>query len=121
MPPVPIREPVVSLPISIYDSSRLSTSGINFASLLLLGSSVYNPSISERRISKSAPVSTDTIDDKKSLSPNVSSTSWTATVSFSLTTGITPNLRSSLKVFSAFNLESGLTIVCFVKRTCAVT
>ena len=98
IPPVPteLAEP---LPIFIKLSSINGTSSTKVASGFLLGSSVNSPSISDNRISKSAPIIDATMAESLSLSPN--SISWVDTVSFSLTIGITPIDNNWSNVFCA--------------------
>ena len=70
IPPVPTSLPTVSPAMFSIRLSIFSTTGINSAFGFFLGSSVYNPSISDKRINKSAPTNEATIADRESLSPN---------------------------------------------------
>ena len=72
IPPVPTLLPEVPFPMFSSSSSRLSTTSMNFASGFVFGSSVKSPSISDKRISRSACTRAATTADKVSLSPNFS-------------------------------------------------
>ena len=95
MPPVPT--PLISaLPIWASEiSSNDFTSDISFE-LTSPGGAVINPSTSEIRTKASALIKCVTIPAKRSLSPTRISS--VATVSFSLTIGITPNSNNLAKV-----------------------
>ena len=88
IPPVPRAEPA---PPATLKSSlvKWGTSCIKCASANSWGSLSYSPSISERRMSRSASATLATIAERVSLSPIFISS--TVTASFSLMIGITPN------------------------------
>ena len=119
IPPVPTSLPEVSFPIESSSGVISSTRLIKRAWGLVRGSSVYKPSMSESRIRRSAPIRAATIADSLSLSPNW--ISCVETVSFSLTIGTAPRLKSSSKVFWALYRETSFVIVSLVKRTWAAT
>ncbi len=70
IPPVPIAVPASPAKASISGVIS-STTGISLADGLFLGFAVYNPSISESKMSKSAPTSSVTVAESVSLSPNL--------------------------------------------------
>ena len=77
-----------------------SISAINLAFLEDLGSSEYNPSISDKRTNTSASTNCDILAANWSLSPYL--ISKVATVSFSLIMGITFNFSSVFNVALVF-------------------
>ncbi len=97
------------------------TNGILFASGSFMGLLSYSPSMSVRITSRSAFTRRATTAESVSLSPmRAPSSSSTATVSFSFTTGIIPNLSNSMNVFSVFLRRCSLTSTSPVRSTCAV-
>ena len=111
IPPVPRAEP--GSPARARSSGVISpTSGIRAACSSFLGSVVYSPSMSLRRMSRSAPTHSATIAARVSFSPMVvdSPTSSVATASFSLTMG---------RAFSSSSRSMALTKFCrrWGKRT----
>eukprot|EP00834_Sanchytrium_tribonematis_P003153 NODE_113_length_18482_cov_1.630746.p17 type:complete len:132 gc:universal NODE_113_length_18482_cov_1.630746:1678-1283(-) len=97
IPPVEVLDPVFSRSF-IFSSENDSTFLIKVAPGFD-GFSVYSPSTSVNIKRVCAPIISPTKADRRSLSPNLSS--WTTTASFSLTIGTTLSLRSSKIVFFA--------------------
>ncbi len=83
------------------------------------GLAEYNPSISERRTNKSASRILATKAERVSLSPN--SISSTATVSFSLITGIAPYCSKDCNALREFKYLFLLLKSSRVSSTCATT
>ena len=96
MPPLPTSPDPPA--ISIISSSIVSTTSTSFPSPNL-GSLSYNPSMSVKITRTSADARFTTMDERRSLSENLISS--TATVSFSLITGMTPSFMSSSIVLRA--------------------
>ena len=87
-------------PIAKISSVISLISGTCLAFTLREGSAVYNPSISDNKISRSAEIIPATRAASLSLSPNL--ISYVVTVSFSFTTGITSRFKSVFIVALAF-------------------
>ncbi len=116
IPPTLVLPPVSA--IRSISSVISSTTGMNSAFALRLGLYVNKPSMSESKISKSAPRLLATNADNVSLSPNFSSS--TATVSFSLIIGITPDLSNVINVFLMLRYRCLLTKSPYVNKTWAM-
>ena len=103
MPPVPRALPAPPARASMAGVTS-STVGMSLAAGSLRGSAVYRPSMSLRRISRSAWTAQATMPPRVSLSPTLISA--VATVSFSLMMGRAPSSSRRAMVFSKFRRRS---------------
>jgi len=116
MPPLPTSLGVLPADWSRSRSTR-STHGMGRASGCVLGSRSKRASTSESRTSRSALTKVATSTERRSLSPNW--TSSTTTVSFSFTTGTTPHRRRVCRVCRACRNRDRSARSGAVRSTCA--
>ena len=116
MPPVPSKLAVPPARRSI-SSVTSATTEMSVAFGFLRGSSVYRPSTSERITSRSASTRCATIPARLSLSPKRISS--TATVSFSLMIGTTPNPSRAVSVCRELRNRARFVRSSRVSSTCA--
>ena len=121
MPPVPtpVLPPHRASRSRARMSSMLSSRGMDAGSGLVSGFSASTPPVDVRLTNRSPSTGLSSRLASASLSPNLSS--CTATVSFSLTTGMTPQSSNCVNVWRAFMKRSRLRRSSRVSSTCAQT